>query len=81
MSAKPKPHSGMYYVEAARSGGLEVCNGKGDHYKVKGPADRGYMIIPAHAELGKGLECKVVKWLLKCGVLVTLAGVITWILL
>jgi len=76
MAAKAKDHSGKHYIDAARDAGLRVTNGHGDHYKVYGPVDRGYMIIPAHAELGKGLECKVIKWLLKCGVVLAFASAV-----
>ena len=80
MSKKAKPHSGMYYIQAAESAGLAVTNGKGDHYKVYGPADRGYMVVPAHAELAKGTECAIKKWLAKCGVLLTLIGGLIWMI-
>ena len=78
MSKKAKPHSGEFYVNAASANGLDVRMGKGDHCIIKGPADRGYMVVPAHAELAKGTECAIKKWLAKCGVLLTLIGGLIW---
>jgi hypothetical protein len=66
------PKSGKYYVQAGAKNGLRVEPGKGDHVKVYGPAGRGYMTIPLHRELKKGLECSVRKWFKTLGILVLL---------
>jgi len=67
------PHSGKYYEKVAKQNKLEVRKGKGDHVNVYGPAGRGYMTIPLHKELSKGVECKVNGWFKALGILVVVA--------
>jgi hypothetical protein len=69
-----KQHSGNYYVKEAEKNGLRVEMGKGDHCKIYGNVDRGYMVVPLHRELATGTECAIRKWLLRMGVV--LAGVL-----
>ncbi len=68
------PKSGEYYVKLARKHGLTVENGKGSHAKIIAPEGRGYMIVPLHRELGKGLECVVIKWFKAVGILAVLVA-------
>jgi hypothetical protein len=66
-------HSGADYVKAAKSHNLKVEMGKGDHCKVYGPADRGYMVVPLHKELARGTDCAIRKWFKCLGILLVLA--------
>jgi hypothetical protein len=75
-----KHETPQFYINKCEKAGLKVVYGKGDHVKVYGPADRGLMVIPS-GHLSTGVECKVVKWLLKVGVplsILVAAGV--WVL-
>ena len=62
-------HSGKDYVKAAEKAGMTTRTGKGDHVVVTAK-DGHTMTIPAHRELRNGTESKVIKWLLKYGVIV-----------
>ena len=67
------PKSGVYYSKEAKKHGLTVRHGKGDHDIIEAPAGRGYMTVPLHRELGRGLECKILKWFKTLGILLTLS--------
>lgn len=58
---------GRYLIRKAEKSGLIVTNGKGDHVKIEAPCGRGYMIVPDR-EIGRGLACTIVKWLMAAGV-------------
>ena len=62
-------HSGKDYVKAAEKAGMTTRNGKGNHVVITAK-DGHTMTIPAHRELRNGTESKVIKWLLKYGVIV-----------
>lgn len=62
-----KELQGRYLIKQAEKAGLRVEEGKGDHAKVYAPEGRGYMIIPER-NIGKGLACSIVKWLIAAGV-------------
>ena len=55
---------------AARRAGLEVRNGKGDHARFVAPD--GTSMTYCRREMGKGLACKIVKWLVTRGVVLVL---------
>ena len=74
-----KHNSGSYYVKCAEKAGLRVEQGKGDHVKIYGDCDRGYMVVPQHRELATGTECAIRKWFRALGVLVTLA-LLAWVI-
>ena len=63
------PKSGNYYVSEAKKHGLKVEMGKGDHCKIFGGAERGYMVVPMHRELANGTECHIKKWFKMLGIL------------
>ena len=63
-----KHNPGSYYVNLAKKNGLRVEPGRGDHYKVFGSADRGYMTIPLHRELADGTECAIRKFFKTLGI-------------
>ena len=67
-----KTQNSEYYIRLAKKNGLEVKEG-GSHSKIIGSAGRGYMAIPRHATLSKGVECNVRKWFRALGILVVLA--------
>lgn len=67
-------HSGMDYVKAAKRNGLTVEMGKGDHCKIYGSADRGYMTVPLHKELARGTDCAIKKWFKALGILLVLGS-------
>jgi predicted RNA binding protein YcfA (HicA-like mRNA interferase family) len=71
-----KHNSGQHYVKIAEKAGLQVIPGKGDHVKILGPADRGYMIVPLHRELSNGTEYAIKKWFRALGVLILLIGLL-----
>lgn len=62
-----KELDGDYLIKQAKKSGLIVEPGRGDHVKVVAPNGRGYMIIPSR-NIGKGLACNIVKWLIAAGV-------------
>lgn len=62
-----KDLDGRELIKRAHKAGLRVERGKGDHVNVFGPQGRGYMTIPQR-ELGKGLACTIIKWLIAAGV-------------
>lgn len=66
------PKKGSYYVKEAKKAGLTVKPGRGSHMKVYGDAGRGYMTIPVHGELGRGLESKILKWFKTLGVIIAM---------
>lgn len=66
-----KHKSGAFYVELARKNGLRTAPGRGDHYKVFGPADRGYMTIPMHRELATGTECAIRRFFKTLGIVLS----------
>jgi hypothetical protein len=74
-----KHHSGMEYVKAAQKNGLPIEMGKGDHCKIFAPAGRGLMVVPLQKELSNGVECKVAKWFKSLGIVLTVIGVIVYI--
>ena len=55
---------------AARRAGLEVRNGKGDHARFIAPD--GTSMTYCRREMGTGLACKVIKWLVTRGVVLVL---------
>ena len=74
------PHSGKDYIKAAKKNNLEVRKGKGDHMNVYGPAGRGYMTIPMHKELSRGVDSSANKWFKTLGIIVTIVLVIVVLL-
>jgi len=76
-----RKHSGKFYLLKARQHGLVVKNGKGDHCKIYGPAGRGYMVVPLHRELSKGVECAIKKWFKAAGIILSLIIGLIWIIL
>lgn len=75
----PKTNSSEYYVKLAKKNGLTVVEG-GSHTKIHGPAGRGYMAVPRHATLSKGVECNVKKWFRTLGILCLLVVPMTCLL-
>lgn len=67
MKLKSEYLDGRYLVKEAEKAGLKVEKGKGDHAKVYGNAGRGYMIVPTR-NIGKGLACSIIKWMIAAGV-------------
>ena len=62
-----KHMQGRHLIKQAKKAGLRVENGKGDHVKIYGDAGRGYTVVPSR-DIGKGLACSIVKWLIAAGV-------------
>lgn len=62
-----KQMDGRYLIKQAEKAGLKVEYGRGDHVKVYGKEGRGYEIIP-NRDIGRGLACKIIKWLIAAGV-------------
>ena len=71
-------HSGKDYVKAAEKAGMTTRNGKGNHVVITAK-DGHTMTIPAHRELRNGTESKVIKWLLKYGVIFSLLAMIYYV--
>jgi len=61
-------HSGRHYINAAEKAGMKSRQ-NGSHVVITAK-DGHTMTIPAHRELRNGTESKVIKWLLKYGVIV-----------
>ena len=74
-----KTNNPEYYIRLAKKNGLKVSEGS-NHTKVHGPAGRGYMALPRHAELSKGVECNVRKWFRTLGILCVLIVPMTCLL-
>lgn len=70
-----KTHSPDYYIRLARKNGLKVEEG-GNHTKIHGPAGRGYMALPRHTDLSRGVECNVKKWFRLLGILVAILSAV-----
>ena len=64
-----KTNNSEYYIHLAKKNGLTVKEG-GSHSKIYGPAGRGYMALPRHTGLSRGVECAVKKWFRALGILV-----------
>lgn len=73
-----KHNSGKHYVDLARENGLTVEPGKGDHMKIRGPAGRGYMIVPLHRELANGTESAIRKWFKAAGIIIPILAAIIY---
>lgn len=74
MAKKP----GKYYINVAVEGGCRAEFGKGDHVKVYPPGGGRPMIMPVNLK-GNGTEYAIVKWLKLIGLLVLVAGLVSWI--
>lgn len=57
--------------KAALRAGLEVRNGKGDHARFVAPD--GSSMTYCRREMGTGLACKIIKWLVVRGVVLSFA--------
>lgn len=66
-------YRGGRLIKACAKGGAEVRQGKGDHVVI---AYRGsHQTIP-NRTLGKGLQCKILKWMITVGLAVLILVVI-----
>lgn len=52
--------------KAAQRAGMEVRSGKGDHARFIAPS--GDSMTYCRREMGTGLKCKIIKWLIAQGV-------------
>ena len=74
-----KKHS-AYYLGVAKKNGLRVTNG-GSHAKIYGPAGRGFIAVPQHRDLSNGVECAIIKWFKKLGIILSLLVVVVIMML
>lgn len=72
-----KKHSHDFYVNKASKGGCRTENGK-KHTRVYPPngveieSTYPFMCIPRHRTLADGTERSIVRWLLKCGIILAI---------
>lgn len=72
-----KEYNGRKLIKACCKQGARMRQGKGDHVIVEYKGSR--EVIPART-LGHGLQSKIVKWMLKNGLIaVCLIGLLIWI--
>jgi hypothetical protein len=56
-------------IRIAKQNNLDVTECGGSHFKLT--AHNGDVMTCYHGEMSKGVSCKIIKWLLKLGILIT----------
>ena len=65
---------GEKIIKIARQNNFTVTECKGSHFKLIAPT--GEVMTGYHGEMSKGVTCKIIKWLLKFGILLAMAIII-----
>lgn len=68
-----REYRGGRLIKACAKGGADVRRGKGDHVVVEYKGS--HQVIPDRT-LGKGLQCKILKWMISVGLAVLILVVI-----
>jgi hypothetical protein len=71
-----KEYNGRVLIKACVQAGAVAREGKGDHVVIYCPETKSREVIPART-LGRGLQCKIIKWMLKNG-LIALSLIVIW---
>lgn len=74
-----KEYNGRELIKACCKGGAKMRQGKGDHVIIE-CSNGSREVIPART-LGRGLQCKIIKWMLKNGLIAaaSIIGLLIWI--
>lgn len=68
-------YDGRRLLKEAKKQGLEVRPGSGDHFIIRNPKT-GESVTCMNRPLGQGVAIKIIKFLIKCGVVLSILLVV-----